>query len=71
MEEKTKETEVKATTTTEGEVRTFTAEMPDGTQLVITKHADGTSTVRIGRGGKGPKVRISAKASAEASGVLA
>lgn len=54
-----KETEVKATTTTEGEVRTFTAEMKDGTRLAATRHADGTLTVRIGRGGEGPSVTLS------------
>lgn len=45
--------------------------MPDGTRLVINHYGDGTATVRIGRGGQGPRVRLSAKASAEVSEVLA
>ena len=71
MEEKAEETEVKVTSVAEGAARAFTAEMGDGTRLVVTRHADGTTTFRIGRGGRGAKVRISAEASAEAAKVLA
>lgn len=65
------ETEVKVTASTEGGAKVFVAQMEDGTRLAITRHADGTATVRIGRGGKGPKVRLSAEASAKAAEVLA
>lgn len=65
-----KGTEVKSAVTTAGGVEVFVAEAEDGTRLVITKHTDGTRSVRIGRGGHGPKFELSAKASAEAAEVL-
>lgn len=70
MEEETKETEVRTKDVAVGAVRTFTAETEDGTRLVVTHHADGTTTVRIGRGGKGPKVRLSEEASMQLSSIL-
>lgn len=70
MDEETKETEVRTKDVAAGAVRTFTAEMEDGTRLVVTSHADDTTTVRIGRGGKGPKVRLSEKASMQLAAIL-
>ncbi|KAB5608380.1 hypothetical protein [Bifidobacterium jacchi] len=70
MAQEIERTEVRTRVTTEGAVRTFTAETEDGIQLVVTNHADGTTTVRIGRGGQGPKVRISEEASGQLAAIL-
>lgn len=55
-------TETKVTATSEGGVRTYVAERTDGQRLAITWHRDGTTTVRIGRGGEGPSFTLSADA---------
>lgn len=56
------EVETKATVTAVGAVRVFTAEREDGTRLNVTGHADGTLTIRIGRGGDGPSFTLSENA---------
>ncbi|PJM79973.1 hypothetical protein [Bifidobacterium scaligerum] len=56
------ETEVKTVVTRENEVSTFTAEWKDGQRLTVTKHRDGSYTLRIGRGGQGEKVKLSSDA---------
>lgn len=52
-------TETKVTTTIESGVRTYVAERADGQRLAITRHRDGTMTLRIGRAGQGPAFTIS------------
>ncbi|KFI86249.1 hypothetical protein BREU_1422 [Bifidobacterium reuteri DSM 23975] len=70
MEAKEIETEAKVTTTIEGAVRTIVVEWPDGERFTLVHHADGTDTVRFGRGGQGEARRISEQAATALSFVI-